>query len=192
VGRRPGAGDGRHRPQRSGSAARDGGELAITLLRAVGSISVNIHPLRDEPAATEIPAPGAQDLGVRIENRFAVLPSRTGWRGAGAVALAEVFRNDVLVARGTAAAGGELPPDAAGVRVDGPDVLVSSVRRVAGGGTEVRLVAMNDTGSAARVTGAFAEVTTVDLLGRPLSAAVIANSLDLKLGPWEIRTVVLR
>jgi alpha-mannosidase len=143
-------------------------------------------------AATEIPAPGAQDLGVRIENRFAVLPSRTGWRGAGAVALAEVFRNDVLVARGTAAAGGELPPHAAGVRVDGPDVLVSSVRRVADGGTEVRLVAMNDTGSTARVTGAFAEATTVDLLGRPLSAAVIANSLDLGLGPWEIRTVVLR
>ncbi|MFE4832457.1 alpha-mannosidase [Streptomyces sp. NPDC056672] len=174
----------------------DGSELAITLLRAIGSISVNIHPLRDEPAATEIPAPGAQDLGVRIENRFAVVPSATGWQGANAVALAEDFRNDVLVARGTAPAGGQLPPDATGVGVDGADILVSSIRRVTdadlGAGTEVRLVAMSDTGSTARVTGAFTRATTVDLLGRPLSTTPAADGLELTLGPWEIRTVVIR
>ncbi|WP_326608143.1 alpha-mannosidase [Streptomyces sp. NBC_01800] len=173
-----------------------GSELAITLLRAIGSISVNIHPLRDEPAAMEIPVPGAQDLGVRIENRFAVVPCATGWQGANAVALAEDFRNDVLVTRGTAPAGGALPPDATGVRVDGADVLVSSVRRVhddrLGDGTEVRLAAMSDTGSTARVTGAFTEATTVDLLGRPLSATPVADGLELALGPWEIRTVVVR
>ncbi|WP_405987283.1 alpha-mannosidase [Streptomyces sp. NBC_00872] len=174
----------------------DGSELAITLLRAIGSISVNIHPLRDEPAATEIPAPGAQDLGVRIENRFAVVPSATGWQGANAVALAEDFRNDVLVARGTAPAGDQLPPDATGVGVDGADILVSSIRRVTddalGAGTEVRLVAMSDTGSTARVTGAFTRATTVDLLGRPLSSTPAADGLELTLGPWEIRTVVIR
>ncbi|MDX2649774.1 glycoside hydrolase family 38 C-terminal domain-containing protein [Streptomyces sp. PA03-1a] len=173
-----------------------GAELAVTLLRAIGSISVNIHPLRDEPAASEIPAPGAQDLGVRIENRFAVLPSATGWQAADAVALAEEFRNDVLVTRGTAPAGGQLPPDTAGVRVDGTDVFVSSVRRVTGdelgAGTEVRLVAMSDTGSTARVTGAFGRVTTVDLLGRPLATAPAEGALELALGPWEIRTIVLR
>ncbi|MEV5786782.1 alpha-mannosidase [Streptomyces sp. NPDC052287] len=174
----------------------DGSELAITLLRAIGSISVNIHPLRDEPAASEIPAPGAQDLGVRVENRFAVVPSATGWQGANAVALAEEFRNDVLVTRGTAPAEGRLPAAATGVRVDGRDVLVSSVRRVAdddrGPGTEMRLVAMSDTGSAVRVTGAFTEATTVDLLGRPLSTTPAADGLELALGPWEIRTVVVR
>jgi mannosylglycerate hydrolase len=169
----------------------DGAELAITLLRAIGSISVNIHPLRDEPAASEIAAPGAQDLGVRIANRFAVVPSATGWQGANAVALAEDFRNDVLVARGTAPAGGPLPPDSTGVRVDGADVCVSAIRRVAGG-TEVRLVAMSDTGSTARLTGDFTEATTVDLLGRPLSTAPVTGGLELVLGPWEIRTVVLR
>ncbi|WSA81705.1 alpha-mannosidase [Streptomyces sp. NBC_01799] len=173
-----------------------GSELAITLLRAIGSISVNIHPLRDEPAAMEIPVPGAQDLGVRIENRFAVVPCATGWQGANAVALAEDFRNDVLVTRGTAPAEGALPPDATGVRVDGADVLVSSVRRVhddrLGDGTEVRLAAMSDTGSTVRVTGAFTEATTVDLLGRPLSATPVADGLELALGPWEIRTVVVR
>ncbi|MEU6652040.1 alpha-mannosidase [Streptomyces sp. NPDC046900] len=174
----------------------DGSELAITLLRAIGSISVNIHPLRDEPAASEIPAPGAQDLGVRIENRFAVVPSATGWQAANAVALAEEFRNDVLVTRGTGAAGGDLPADATGVRVEGADVLVSSIRRVTddehGAGTEVRLAALSDAGSTVRMTGAFTEAITVDLLGRPLSAAPVADGLELALGPWEIRTVVVR
>ncbi|MFJ5265456.1 alpha-mannosidase [Streptomyces sp. NPDC088387] len=182
----------------------DGSALALTLLRAIGSISVNIHPLRDEPAASEIPAPGAQDLGMRIENRLAVLPSATGWQDADAVALAEEFRNDVLVTRGTAPAAGALPADESGVRVDGKDVFVSSVRRVpaeAGdgvegvdgvGGVEVRLVAMSDTATTARLTGAFTEATTVDLLGRPLSTAPAEDGLALDLAPWEIRTVVLR
>ncbi|WP_405770950.1 alpha-mannosidase [Actinacidiphila glaucinigra] len=174
----------------------EGAELAVTLLRAIGSISVNIHPLRDEPAASEIPAPGAQDLGVRIENRFAIVPSATGWQDADAVALAEEFRNDVLVTRGTAPAGKGLPADTAGARVDGTDVFVSAVRRVTGGdlgaGTEVRLVAMSDTGATARVTGAFTRVTTVDLLGRPLATEPAEGGLELALGPWEIRTIVLR
>lgn len=175
----------------------DGSELAITLLRAIGSISVNIHPLRDEPAASEIPVPGAQDLGMRIENRFAVVPSATGWRGANAVALAEEFRNDVLVTRGTAPAGGQLPPDTAGLRVDGKDVLVSAVRRVTddehGPGIEVRLTAMSDrAATTVRVTGSFSEAATVDLLGRTISRTQVRDALDLALGPWEIHSVVLR
>jgi alpha-mannosidase len=165
-------------------------ELAITLLRAIGSISVNIHPFRDEPAASEIPAPGAQDLGVRVENRFAIMASATGWRGTKAVALAEEFRNDVLVTRGTGPSGG-LPDDVTGIRVDGADVAVSSIRRVADG-VEVRLIAMTDTGSTARVTGSFTAAATVDLLGRPLSENPVADGIDLDLGPWEIRTIVLR
>ncbi|WP_405867039.1 alpha-mannosidase [Streptomyces sp. NBC_01515] len=174
----------------------DGSELAITLLRAIGSISVNIHPLRDEPAASEIPVPGAQDLGTRIENRFAVVPSATGWQGANAVTLAEEFRNDVLVVRGTAPTGHQLPPDTAGLSVDGKDVLVSAVRRVTddehGSGTEVRLTAMRATASTVRVTGAFTEAVTVDLLGRTISRTQVQDELELPLGPWEIRTVVLR
>lgn len=181
----------------------DGAQLAITLLRAIGSISVNIHPLRDEPAASEIPVPGAQDLGMRIENRFAIVPSAraTGWQGANAVALAEEFRNDVLVTRGTAPAGHRLPLDTAGLWVDGEDVLVSAVRRVTGdesgsesaSGTEVRLTAMRDTASTVRVTGAFTEAVTVDLLGRPISRTQVQDGrLELVLGPWEIHAVVLR
>ncbi|MEU9974610.1 alpha-mannosidase [Streptomyces sp. NPDC051014] len=175
----------------------DGSALALTLLRAIGSISVNIHPLRDEPAASEIPVPGAQDLGMRIENRIAVLPSAGGWRDADAVALAEEFRAGVLVARGTAPGGGPLPPDATGLRVEGRDVEVSAIRRITdpehGPGTEVRLAALRDTASEVRVTGDFTEATTVDLLGRPAGAEpVTEDGLTLALGPWEIRTVVLR
>ncbi|MEV5532796.1 alpha-mannosidase [Streptomyces prunicolor] len=175
----------------------DGSELAITLLRGIGSISVNIHPLRDEPAASEIPVPGAQDLGMRIENRFAVVPSAAGWQGANAVALAEEFRNDVLVTRGTAPAGGQLPPDTTGLLVDGEDVLVSAVRRVTddehGPGTEVRLTAMSDrAATTVRVTGSFSEAATVDLLGRTISRTHVQDALELVLGPWEIHSVVLR
>jgi alpha-mannosidase len=180
----------------------DGSALALTLLRAIGSISVNIHPLRDEPAASEIPVPGAQELGMRIEHRFAVVPCAAGWQGADAVALAEEFRNDVLVARGTGPAGGPLPEDATGFRVDGRGVHVSGIRRVdddahgtgtgTEAGTEMRLVAMSDTGSTVRVTGPFTEATTVDLLGRPISPEQVRDGLELALGPWEIRTVVFR
>ncbi|WP_329348053.1 alpha-mannosidase [Streptomyces sp. NBC_01261] len=174
----------------------DGSELAVTLLRAIGSISVNIHPLRDEPAASEIPVPGAQDLGMRIENRFAVVPSAAGWQGAKAVTLAEEFRNDVLVTRGTASAGSQLPSDTAGLSVDGKDVLVSAVRRVTdgehGSGTEVRLTALRDTASTVRVAGTFTEAATVDLLGRTISRTRVQDELELALGPWEIRTVMLR
>ncbi|MEV6118659.1 alpha-mannosidase [Streptomyces sp. NPDC052109] len=174
----------------------DGTSLAITLLRAIGSISVNIHPFRDEPAAGEIPAPGAQELGMRIENRFAVVPSASGWQGARAVALAEEFRNDVLVTRGTAPTTHRLTRDAGGVRVDGQDIHVSSIRRVTddeqGAGTEVRLTSMSDSGSRVRITGPFTRATTVDLLGRPISPIAVQECLELRLGPWEIRTVVLR
>jgi 2-O-(6-phospho-alpha-D-mannosyl)-D-glycerate hydrolase len=39
---------------------------------------------------------------------------------------------------------------------------------------------------------AFTEATTVDLLGRPLSTVSAAGELELDLGRWEIRTVVVR
>ncbi|MGW1618308.1 hypothetical protein [Streptomyces sp. NPDC002172] len=133
---------------------------------------------------------------MRIENRFAVLPWAAGWQGVNAVALAEEFRNDALVTRGTGPGGAPLPPDAAGVQVDGRDVHVSSIRRITdpehGPGTELRLAAMRDTPTAVRVTGAFTEATTVDLLGRPLASEPVRDGLELGLGAWEIRTVVLR
>jgi hypothetical protein len=51
---------------------------------------------------------------------------------------------------------------------------------------------MSDAASSTRVTGAFTEVITVDLLGRPLVEVPAANEIDLIPGPGEIRTVLLR
>lgn len=172
----------------------NGTELAITMLRAVGSISVNLHPFRDEPAASEIPVPGAQDLGSLLQNRFAILPSARGWQEAGAVALAEQFRDEVLVTRGSATAGGPLPRPAEQLHIDGPDVLVSSVRRAhidGQNGTEVRLIAMSGAVTATTLRGDFARVVQVDLLGRPLTARDAPGSIELELGAWEIRTIIL-
>lgn len=76
--------------------------LALTLVRAVGMMSVNIHPLRDEPAGSQIPVPGAQMLGERIVTRLALLPSPGGWQAAGAPRQADLFRFDPQVARGQA------------------------------------------------------------------------------------------
>jgi alpha-mannosidase len=123
------------------------------------------------------------------------VPCAAGRRGADAVALAEEFRNDVLVVRGTAPGAGPLPEDTTGLRVEGRDVQVSAVRRVkdeAGGtGTEIRLVAMSDAATPVRVTGPFTRATAVDLLGRPLAPMPVRDGLAFTLDPWEIRTVVL-
>lgn len=170
----------------------DGGrELAITLLRAVGSISRNLNPLRDEPAASEIAVPGAQALGETVTGRFAILPSRAGWQQAKAVVLAEKFRSEPLVRRGLASTSLPLPAPLAGLRVEGDSVAVASIHRT-GSGVEVRIVAMSASPARAVVTGDFTEVTTVTLLGDPLSVSASSGSLELPLTPWEIRSLVLR
>ncbi|GHG98530.1 hypothetical protein [Streptomyces lanatus] len=86
--------------------ADDGEELTITVLRAVGSTSRNVHPYRDERAASEIPTPGAQPLGETITARFGVVWSPQGWEGAEAVRRSSRFRSEALVVRG---AGGAPP-----------------------------------------------------------------------------------
>src|SRR3990172_11718884 len=43
----------------------DGGELALTVLRATGLISRDRHPWRDEPAGPAIAAPTLQAQGLR-------------------------------------------------------------------------------------------------------------------------------
>ncbi|MEV0717086.1 glycoside hydrolase family 38 C-terminal domain-containing protein [Asanoa sp. NPDC050611] len=168
-----------------------GDELAVTLLRAIGAISVNLHPLRDEPAALHLPAPGAQSLGREVVSRLAILPSAHGWRAAEAVRAAELFRNDAAVRRGAAPAAAPLPASDTGIRVGGGDVAVSAVRPVAGG-TEVRLVAMAPEPVHATVAGPFTTVDTTTLLGEALAREPAAGELAVALAPWEIRTLRLR
>ncbi|WP_147915291.1 alpha-mannosidase [Ruania zhangjianzhongii] len=168
-----------------GGAAGD--ELALTLLRAVGMMSVNVHPLRDEPAGSEIPVPGAQYLGTEVSTRLAVLPRAGGWERAEVARWAEHFRHEPLVVRGHAAAGGALPAAAAGPELTGPAVL-SSLRQVGDGGAsvvEARLVSMSSAEQDVRLTapdGAAWQVT--DLRGRPSGVAP-----DAPLRAGEVRTL---
>ncbi|MBB5791730.1 glycosyl hydrolase-related protein [Jiangella mangrovi] len=171
--------------------AGDGAELALTLLRAVGWMSVNLHPLRDEPAGSEFPVPGAQYLGVPVRARLAVVPRRGGWGAAAAPRLAEEFRHDALVAPGSAPAGAELPPSSSGLGVSGPGVVASAIR-TRGDETEVRLVAMSAAPTTATVTGAYVTCWRTDLLGLALEPLPVdGDSVDVELGPWEIATIRL-
>ena len=164
-----------------------GDELALTLLRAVGMMSVNVHPLRDEPAGSEFPVPGAQYLGTEVTTRLAVLPAAGGWEQAEAARWAEHFRHEPLVVRGRAEVGGALPPAARGPELTGPAVL-SSLRSVLDGGArvlEARLVSMSATEQDVRLTApAEGSWQRTDLRGRPVAGAV-----DAQLRAAEVRTL---
>lgn len=172
------------------SAGSRESELAITLLRAVGSISVNVHPLREEPAYAEVPIPGAQEIGSTVAVRAAILPSRAGWRAAGAVERASLFRSDVLISRGSAV-GSAARKFTPGFEVSGRDVQVSSLRRVSGG-VELRLVALSPSPACARVTGPFRSASPIDLLGNPGAAIDAMSGLEVELNPWEISSWLLQ
>lgn len=171
--------------------AVNGEELAVTLSRSVGSISVNLHPLRDEPAASEIPIPGAQELGSLFEAELALLVDGGGWRGAGAVGAAEVFRSRPLVVRGRAAVEAALPAAQEKLRLAGDDVVLSSLRLV-GGELEARLVCMSGSPRSATLAGDFTEAAFTDLLGNKTAGQAADGFLKLELGPWEILTVRLK
>lgn len=172
-----------------------GDELALTLVRAVGMMSVNVHPLRDEPAGSEIPVPGAQYLGTEVTTRLAVLPAAGGWEQAEAARWAEHFRHEPLVVRGRAEAGGALPGPASGPEMTGPAVL-SSLRQVEDGGAargddggehllEARLVSMStDEQNVSLTPPAESRWQVTDLRGRATGAA-----LDAPLRAGEVRTL---
>ena len=111
--------------------------LALTLLRAVGMMSVNVHPLRDEPAGSEIPVPAAQYLGVAVRAEMAIVVGETD--DAALLRAADLFRHDVLVARGTGTQVGPLPAPSIRLQHDGPAVLESARRVYADGGDQAEL-----------------------------------------------------
>jgi alpha-mannosidase len=169
----------------------EGTELALTLLRSVGWLSVNVHPLRNEPAGPQVAVPGAQYVGDQVRTRLAVVPSAGGWAGADAIRLAEEFRHDGLTAPGAAPPDTPLATAVEGIAVSGAGVAVSVVR-AREDGTQVRLVAMSQQPTTAVVTGPFGSVVRTDLLGRPLEdLSVDDGRLSVDLSPWEIVTMRL-
>jgi mannosylglycerate hydrolase len=176
----------------------EGTELALTLLRAVGWMSVNVHPLRDEPAGSQIAVPGAQYIGREVTARLAIVPS--SWRDVDASRLAAQFRNGPLIARGRAQPGVASLEPVEGIGVAGARLDVPSIRQHADG-VEVRLVGMSRKPTEAVITGPFDRAVRTDLLGRELDELAVERQDDhpgpsgrlvVALGPWEIATVVLR
>jgi alpha-mannosidase len=169
----------------------DSREIALTLLRSVGSMSVNVHPLRDEPAAAEIPIPGAQELGAEVAVDFAIVPAASGWSQGDAVRLSDHFTTPLATVRGRGQKDTALPAPFEGLRVEGHGVRMTSMRRV-DGALEVRLNLLSDHGQEAVLTGHFRHVRTVDLVGTVLDESAAEGEIRLHLRPWEIRTLRLQ
>ncbi|MDU0349429.1 glycoside hydrolase family 38 C-terminal domain-containing protein [Actinomyces sp. MRS3W] len=74
--------------------------IALTLLRAVGMMSINLHPLRDEPAGAELAVPGAQYLGTSLTTDFAIDLSCPDWDDSDLVRHADQFRFEPIPIRG--------------------------------------------------------------------------------------------
>lgn len=170
----------------------EGRELAVTVLRAVGHISRNVHPYREEPAASEIPIPAAQCRGAR-EFELALLPHAGGWRAGDVVRQAERYRLPFVVAHGSgASSGASSGPPPTGLEVRGDGVELSSLRR-RGDWLELRVVCLQPEPTTATVGPGVTAAREVDLLGRsPEALAVSGGELEMRLGAWEIRTVQLR
>ncbi len=166
----------------------DGRELALTLLRATGQLSRNVHPLREEPAGPELATPQAQLVGTTTVD-LAVLPHAGGWADDDVVAAAERYRHPLHVAPGrgpvtTPRTSGE------GLRVEGDGVVLTSLRRH-DGRLEVRLVSMTPRATVARL-GPVSQAQRVDLLGRDGESVPVRDGrAEVALAPWEIATVAL-
>ena len=171
----------------------DGRELALTVLRSTGLISRNDNPFREDPAGPEVPVPGAQLVGP-WQFGFALLPHAGSWDSAGVLAASEAYHHPFMTAAGTGTGTADRsgPTPGLGLRLTGEGVVLSTLRRREDW-LEIRLVAEHPAPTTARIVGRepFVAAREVDLLSRtgaelPVNAD---GSIDLSLGPWEIRTI---
>ena len=165
-------------------------ELALTILRATGTISRTLHPWRAEPAGPVVATPAAERLGP-VHIAFALLPYTGDWAAAEIDDAAEAYRLPFVVAEGAAA------PDVAlavgeGLSVAGDGVLLTALRQ-RDDRIEARILNLRPDRTVATIRGAFATAREADLLGRPGPDLVLHDGgrLDLELGPWALRTIQL-
>lgn len=143
----------------------DGGpdQIALTALRAVGMMSVNVHPLRDEPAGSEVPVPGAQYLGTEARLSFAI-----DLDGGSLVEHADVFRFTPVTTPGM---GGTPVEPGCTLEACGA-VALESLRRI-DNGLEARFVNYSDEPLPLRASSDALWVPT------DLSGAVVGEPVDL-------------
>jgi alpha-mannosidase len=165
------------------------GELALTLLRAVGWLSRSDLALRPGDAGPALPTPGAQVPGPHhLEFALRFHPAdEPGW-----IAEALRFANPALALAGRAAAPADAPlgDGARLLELDDPAVLLSALEPLAEGGARVRL--WNASGEArrvqVRVPAAPGPLGAVDLRDE----AVPGDGSDLALRPWQVATLRCR
>jgi alpha-mannosidase len=173
----------------------DGGhELALTVVRSIGLLSRRANPYRLDPAGPELPIPNAQLPGM-WRMGFGLLVHAGDWASGGVTDAAERYAHGFLIAPGTSQRVPG-PPDGADtdtLALDGPNVVLTSLRRRAGGWLEARVVNLAAEPVVATLRCAVAEAREASLRGEPgQPLATAGGELALQLGPAEIRTVQLR
>lgn len=170
----------------------EGRELALTMLRAVGMISVNVHPLRDEPAAAEVAIPEGQEIGTDVVASFAILVNDGGWQAGDALGWSQRLLADAVVVPGGAGRGRPLPLPTSGVEVSGSGVALSALRSDAAGNHEFRLVNYSPEVATATITGAYRDLVATDILGQRVdepSPRRIHGGWEVDLRPWKFATL---
>ena len=172
----------------------DGTEIALTLLRAVGWLSRNVHPHRNEPAGPQLPTPAAHVIGPGSLN-LAVLPHDGSWAQAGLGRWAESMLHPVVVLRGGASEGSETD-SVEGLTIDGKEVDLLSLRRREDGWLQVRVVNSCDEPDTLRLSSAVRPVLAAvrcDLLGRhgEVLDVIDEGAVLVPVRPWEIATIAL-
>jgi alpha-mannosidase len=172
--------------------AAPGSELAITVLRAIGLISRNANPYREDPAGPEIAIPGAQCRGP-WHMAFALFPHAGSWTDADVVAMAERYQHRFASAAGTQHDSDGALAAEPGLELEGRDVVLSALHRRDDGWIELRLVNESGAPVQASLRGRLREAREASIIGRPGGRIGLeGETLRLALSPWEIRTIQVR
>ncbi|MCC7076687.1 MAG: hypothetical protein IT198_06135 [Acidimicrobiia bacterium] len=172
-----------------------GVEIALTLVRATGSLSRQAPSMRPNPAGPPVPTEHSQSLGLQYV-RFGVLHHTGGWEEAAVARAADTFAHPLRQRVFTMRTAGELPPtcDPFGLDLEG-GALLSAVVPQASGGVEMRFANVSASPAAvgldadtewARAAGLGETTQVVDLRGEALAATA---TFPLTLNPWRIMTL---
>ncbi|HEX6533290.1 MAG TPA: glycoside hydrolase family 38 C-terminal domain-containing protein [Gemmatimonadaceae bacterium] len=175
------------------------GDVAITLVRAVGELSRADLPERPGHAGWPAPVPGAQARGP-FEARFALLPH--GPRDASTIALVERTADDVLLplVGDTLRSALDVPPAAAGLELDGEGLALSACKESEDGAwTVLRCVNLLDTEVRGawrvgpRVSQRVSEARLARLDETPQEPLVVAGgTIPFAAAPRAVVTVLVR
>jgi alpha-mannosidase len=125
---------------------------------------------------------------------FGLMPHARSWSEDAIADAADRYRHGFVTVPGTAVPGA-WPPEGAGldaIRLDGPNVVLSSLRR-RDGWLEARLVNLSDGPASAMLHGDLTAAREASLRGEPGEALDVADgALPLELRAAEIRTVQLQ